>query len=420
MTQSRRVLVVFGVLVVVVGVAAVQHLGGDAGGGPHRRGETRRDVKPLPKIDPAAVHAVELSDSKSSVRLERAGPEEWKLPQAAGAPAQKRFTDDLVRALVGFGDARRVAYATTDKETFGLSPDKMGRLKLFDAKGATLLDLWVGDEDRAGQVADSGTFVREEGSSTVYSHPRRLKMHVSKTHPWQWLDKQLFPGDAKAKNETIAKVDRVELEFADLQPPAVVPSETQPAERPADPADAPRYRVVLEASEQEVPVAATNVGPAPSGVPATRPATEKKKVWRMVEPAGEIPEVFDQAAEGVVRALLFGSMQDVAGGDPTVAAYGFDRPSLEASIRFSDGTTKRLTVGAPAKPSTAPGQAAVPVRYARVDGSDRVFLFSDYALAAFRKKPSEFKKPELPAPIDATPPPIAIPEDAGGESRPAK
>lgn len=419
MNAETRLSALLGVLFCMI--IAAYFVNADPGGGSGPKNETRRDVPQLKAVDAARVFAVEMSDAKGTVRLEKTG-DEWVLPNAARAPVRKAEIDELLRLCGGLEKAEFVAYDTTLPTTYGLDPIAVRRLKLFDGTGAVLADLWVGKDDQAGGKAATewGTFVRADGATAIFSHRTRLNTKVRPGVNW-WIEKQLFPGDPKSKNALVQSADRIVLEFADV--PAAVPgnpAETQPAAPAQDPADAPRVRVVLEAKEEEVAAAApaAPVGPTPGNQPPAATGPTKKKVWRIVEPADAGIEVFDGAADGVVRAALFASMMEVVGADGANPTYALDRPSASAEIRFSDGSLKRVVVGARAAASTDPAFAGQPSRFATASGSSRVVRLPDYVAQQFRKKPADFKAPEAPKPVDVAPPPISLPED-GAATKPA-
>jgi hypothetical protein len=415
----KRLSIVLGVLFCLLIVGFFMNAGRDDAGG-DRRSAVRKDVPKLPAVDQNRVAAIELSDSGSTIRLEKAG-DEWVLPASGRAPAVKTRVEELVRTFSAFERGTHVAYSASDPSRYGFDPQQYRRLKLFDERGGALVDVLVGKEDESGgaAVGQKGTFVRAGEGSDVYTIPAGLAKAVRTNQGW-WMEKQLFPADPKSKNALVGTAERVTLEFADLPPPS--PAATQPADsRPApDPADAPRFRVVLEAKQEEVPVAEATPGPVRPGAPTpdTR-KTETKRVWRMIEPEGEVAEVFAPAVEGVVRTVLFATCVDVAGADSTVGGFGLETPSASAEVAFADGSVRKITVGSRAAPPDDPAIRMQPARYATASGSTRVFRIGDHTAQAFRRKPADFKPPEMPKPIDASPPPISVPEE-GGDTRPVK
>jgi hypothetical protein len=407
MNSLNRLYAALGVLF-CVGIAAFFV---NAGGDMPRKSSVVREAKKLPAVDPTAIAAIEMHDPKAFVRLEKQDGE-WVLPASFRAAVRKTEIDELLKLLVGFENAEHVAYDATDLSKYGLDPASVRRIALFDARGSKLIDLWVGADDRSigKSAAEWGTYVRPDGATDVYAHTKRLSARV-RANVVYWMEKMLFPDDPKAKNVFASTARRVELEFADLPAPTPTGDANAPPEAPADPADAPRVRVVLEAVDEEVATEPSTEGPTPGGAPPSAPATTTKKVWRVREPAGFTEPAFDGAVDGVVRSVLYAAMVDVAGVDASKPEYGLDKPSLSAEIRFADGSVRRVTAGARAKPSEDPALAGQPTRYATATGSTRVVRMNDYVVQQLRKKPEDFKTPEAPKPIDASEPPIALPDE---------
>jgi hypothetical protein len=416
-SATKRLSVALGVLFCLVIVGFFVNADPEAKG-KDRRSATRKDVPKLPAVDQNRIAAIELSDSGTTTRLEKSG-DEWVLPAFARAPAVKTRVEDLLKSLVGFERSTHVAYSVADPAKYRLDPQQFRRLKLFDERGTPLIDLVVGMEDPSGgaAVGERGTFVKLADKDDVFSFPKSLMQKIRSATAY-WMEKQLFPADPKAKNALIGTAERVTLEFADVPPPA--PTSTQPAtSRPEpDPPDLPRFRVVLEAKEEEVTTEEAAPGPTPSGAPTTR-KVEKRRTWRMVEPMGEVDPVYAPTVEGVIRTLVFATCVDVAGGDSTAGGYGFEMPSATAEVAFADGSTRKIVIGSKATPPEDPALKMQGARYATSTGSTRVFRLADHAVQAFRRKPVDFKQPDLGKPFDPTPPPISVPDD-GGDSRPVK
>lgn len=392
----------------------------DAGQVRDRKSAVGQNVPKLPAVDVARVAAIEISEPKSTVRLEKTDGE-WVLPASARAPVRQSEIDDLLKLCVGFENSEHRAYDAVRPADYGLDPQTIRRLKLFDANGVVLIDLWVGKDDQPGGKAATewGCYVRQDGASHIYSHAKRLSPKVRAGLGF-WMEKSLFPGDPRAKNALVPTADRITLEFADL-PPAEPVDPSKPAPPPApDRADAPRVRVVLEASDVAVAAPEPATGPTPPD-PTKPKAGEStmKRVWKIVEPADAGIEVFDGAADGVVRSILYASMMDVAGSNAESKEYGLGEPTCVAEVRFKDGGVKRITVGARATPSTEPALAGQPARYAAVTGSPRVVRMPDYMVQQFRKKPADFKAPVTPQPESAVPSPIEVPAEVP-ESKPVK
>ena len=418
MISARSVSALLGLLFCQLIVAFFVNV--DAGERRDRRGAVGQNVPKLPAVDVAKVAAVEISDPKATVRLEKTDAE-WVLPASSRAPVRPSEIEEFLKLCVGFETAEHRAYDAARPADYGFDPQTIRRVKLFDERGALLIDLWIGKDDQSGGKAATewGCYVRPDGASHIYSHAKRLSPKV-RVGLGFWMEKTLFPGDPRAKNALVPTADRITLDFADL-PPAEPVDPSKPAPPPVpDPVDAPRVRIVMEASEVVVEAPPEATGPIPPDPTKPKPgASTTKRVWKIVEPADAGIEVFEGAADGVVRSVLYASMMDVAGSDAALKEYGLDSPNCIAEVRFKDGGVKTIKIGGRATPSPEPALANQPARYATVSGSTRVVRLPDYMVQQFRKIPSDFKAPVLPEPENVGPKPIEVPQEAP-ESKPVK
>jgi hypothetical protein len=405
----RKVYVLLGVLVALGLVAWFVNYDPTGKGADRAPAVEPVDTRP-PAVDPSRVQAIEVSDPENRIRVARSG-DKWVLPEKFNAPAIDKRPTDLLKALQGLEKAHRVSRsaASARDKAFGLEPESAKRVKLFDDNNKIIADVWIGKPDMGGDrtVQLAGNFVRVEGSDAVYSHKERLQ-HLVMPQLSMWLEGRLFPLESKDLEEVVAKVERVSVEFDDV--PATPPGtpESQPDTRAAP----PRVRLVLEGKDVEpAPESApADVGPKPNTPP--KPPARKTKDWTLLEPSETDAKPYAPFVDQIVRSFMYGRADDVVGSDPTLAEYGFERPAVEVEARFSDGTIRRLRIGAKAPPPTEPTRRAGSYRFGVVDGIPRVFLVNEMSLAAYRKKPADLKQPDAGR---GAPPgvqqPIELPKD---------
>jgi hypothetical protein len=223
-----------------------------------------------------------------------------------------------------------------------------------------------------------------------------------------WLEGRIYAMEQKELDDALAKAQRVTLEFDDVP---FTPGGSAPESRSPEPVA--RVRLVLEGKDPPPAESApAPVGPTPATPPPTPQA--RQKVWTLVEPAGSGVEPYAPLVDQVIRSLLYGRADDVAGSDPTLAEYGLDHPFVEVAVSFSDGATRRIRIGNKAPAPSEPTRRGGSYRYAHVDGVPRVFLVNDYVLTAFRKKPADLAQPAstLPGARPGEAAPIELPKDA--------
>lgn len=100
------------------------------------------DAAPLLQLDVAAVEALELGHGDMTVRLERAGPDRWKIRSPQEAEADPRVVETLLRSVADARRVRIVEAGKTDRASYGLEPPACV-LALFvkDAHSPTMVRL---------------------------------------------------------------------------------------------------------------------------------------------------------------------------------------------------------------------------------------------------------------------------------------
>jgi hypothetical protein len=409
----NKVYVMLGLTVVLWGVGfAVNH--DSSGKGPDREGavDTTDSVKP-PVVDPNRVHSIEISDAENRVKVSRQG-DKWVLPEKSNAPAIETKAKELLDKLQGLEKAERVSKsaASARDKAYGLEPETAKRLKLFDENNKLIADVWVGKPDMSAErsLNVAGNFIRLEGNDSVFSHAKRIQ-HLVMPLLSMWLDGRIFPVEAKEIEDAIAKAERVTLEFDDVPFTPATPAESRAESGPA-----PRARIVLKGVDAAAPTEVTSeVGPKPAhGQQPQKPKTQKD--WTITEPALSGIKPYEPTVSSILRTLLYCRAEDIAGSDPSLAEYGFDRPFVDVEVQLSDGAVRHLRVGKPAPPPSEPSRRGGAYRYATVDGVPRVFLLNEFVLPQFRKKPEDLKAPETPKTAPGGQQPIELPKE-GTDSR---
>jgi Domain of unknown function (DUF4340) len=404
----NKVYVLLGVLVVLVVVAVVVNYDPSGRGRDRAPAVENQTAAKLPAIDQNRIHAIELSDAENRVRVARSG-ENWVLPEKFDSPAMANKVTELLQGLQGLERAERISKsaASAREKILGLEPDVAKRIKLFDENNKPIVDLWVGKIDVSGDrnLQQAGTFVRVEGQDAVYSHGKRLQ-HLVMPQLSMWLDSRVFVLDPKQLEESVAKAERVTIEFDDVPFTPGTP-DTRPDSGPAA-----RVRLVAEGKEPESrpdSEPAADIGPKAAPTPPQKPRVQRD--WTIVEPAESALKPQAAMVEDVVRGLIYVRADDVVGSDPTLKEYGLEHPFVEVEARFADGGTRRLRVGKQAPAPTEPSRKGGTYRYAHADGVSRVFLINEFVVARLRKKPDELKGPDAPrgAP-GGQPAPIELPK----------
>ncbi len=406
--MNRRTLMILSLLFVVLLVVGV--LPRFSASKAERVRNVRDDVRPPAALKAADVVEIEISDATETILLRR-GEKGWVFPAKFDAPVNSQRADELAGVFSEIDKAERVADSTRMDVQFGLDPVKAKRLRFMGAQSKVLLDLVVGTVDQAGDRSfnDAGNYLRVTGTETVWTHSKKLQ-HLVYPKASYWLDNRLFPSiEPKDVAELVGKVSKIQLEFDDLPPPGSQP-ESQPETVPTIPPD--RLRLVMTAKEEDVPVVASPSGPKVDENPSdTKPTTKKERRYQAAEPYQQAL-LHTPMVDNLARLLLFARCDDIAGTDPSLAQFGFDRPSVSIELTFADGTVRSMKVGAKAPPSDDPVRKNLVSRYASVAGDSKVFLLSDFTVAQFRKKLADLKPPEPVTPKVDGLRPIEIPDDS--------
>src|SRR5512134_4029418 len=103
----KKVYVMLGLLVVLGAVAYFVNYD-PTGKGPDRAPAiTEAETRP-PGIEPARVHAFEISDPENRTRVARSG-DRWVLPEKFNAAAMDKRANELLDGLQGLDKARQVS-----------------------------------------------------------------------------------------------------------------------------------------------------------------------------------------------------------------------------------------------------------------------------------------------------------------------
>lgn len=413
--------IILAAIAVALGVVALitnyDEVFGD--GQPVRKAATQAKKPPLPAIDKTLVHAIEIDDGKEKVRLVRSG-EKWVLPDCFDHPAQEERLTQIFAALVDLDKAEHVGSAASRHHLYEVDEGGKGkRLKLEDAGGKTIVELVIGKQDLSSgrTAANARTFVRPKDSSDVWLHGGRLT-HLLYTMKRVWLDSRLVPQDYQEINKLVETATKLVMEYDDVELAAAPTPGVPPVERTGE-----RKRLVLTCAK--VPV--EKPAESPTGPEPVKPATEEKKderKWTFVEPEdAKAIDCYLPMVDGVVRQLLGGRFEEVKGKDPSAPEFGLDKPVVEVTVSFEDGSSRALKIGAliavKEGETPTPGASA---RYGHLAGSGWVVSIPEYMSKGFQKKPDELKTPsETPAPPPGAPPgapglpggqqPIALPEE---------
>lgn len=407
----KRNLVLLLVVLALAVLAAVLRRDDLFGDGSARKGTAETSERPhLPRIAEASVQLIEVRDTLGSVSIRRSG-DAWVVVEAMDYKANPDRIKQFFEALTDL-DAAELRSSTPERQhIFETGEDKARSIKLTGENGVVLLDLLVGKlETGNGPAQNAGSYVRQRATPHTFAHKKRLQ-HLLFTAPSLWFDSRLMPSiEMKDFQKHVDEAAELVLEFDDIE------LSTQPA---AEPDTRPkrtgeRMRIALVASEVESAVPPQNDdGP----VPATQPPTAtKERRWTVKEPeSAQSFDLFEGQVDGMVRQLLGGRFESVAGRDATEERFGFAKPVLSCTLIAKDGVRRTLKIGAVVAPkegaSLMPGAQS---RYACTDESSWVYVIPEYMATMMQKRPEELKPPEqAPGGPPTGPRPIALPPEEG-------
>ena len=408
--MKRNICLLLVVLVLAV-LGAVLRWDDLFGGGNARRSNAEGAARPhLPRVAEAAVQLIEVRDTLGSVSMRRSG-DGWVVVEAMDYKANPDRIKQFFEALTDLDVAELRSSTPERQHIFETGEDKARSIKLTGENGIVLLDLLVGKLDASvGAAQNAGSFVRQRSTPHTYAHKKRLQ-HLLFTTPSLWFDSRLMPSiEMKDFQKHVDEATEMVLEFDDIEMSSQ-PS-PEPDTRPKRTGE--RLRIVLAASEVEVPAPAhVDDGPEPAAAP---PQPTQERRWTAKEPeSAQGFDLFEGQVDGMVRQLLGGRFEAVAGRDATEERFGLVKPVLSCALVTKDGTRRTLKIGAVVPPkegaSPTPGAAS---RYACTDESAWVYVIPEYMATMMQKRPEELKPPEQAPGVPPTGPrPIALPPEEG-------
>lgn len=242
-------------------------------------------------------------------------------------------------------------------------PFNMGTLGteviLKDGTDAEKVHFFVGKNSSGDFMT---TYVRKDKTDAVVLVDGYLKMVFSKPDAAGWKDRNL----SKIEKTELTKITLVrgkeQLVFESSSPEAqpVSPSEDQPTSPPqVSPAAAPEWMMT-----------------SPPNI-----ETDPKQIDRLV--------------------TIFANLQatDFAPAVTDPSEYGFDPPEIKVVLNKMDGSEITLLFG---KESNERKDQF----FAKIEGSDRVYIVPKYRMETLRKKPTEFGPAAAPA--SSPPPPVGV------------
>ena len=220
---------------------------------------------------------------------------------------------------------------------------------LKDQNDTEKVHLFVGKNSSSDFMS---TYVRKDKSDAVLLVDGYLKMVFSKPDAAGWKDR------------TLSKVEKTDLARITL---------TRGKEQ-----------LVFEPSPQESSTTAAET------TPAAEPVKAQPVEWDLIQPANV--ETDSKQIDRLVG--MFANLQatDFA---PVVAdpvEYGFDPPDIRAVLTKTDGTEITLVFGAECRERKDQF-------FAKIEGSDRVYIVPKYRMEMLRKKPAEFGPMGTPTPV---------------------
>lgn len=198
-SHLRRTLYLVGALVLLLGIDLVVHI---------RAAIPEGDVLPtIERVDPGTVTEIHLSQGDTDLKIERTGPEEWRITEPFDYPADRGLVVTLLQAV------RRSVHMDVrvdegHAEQYGLTSPEAVRVTLKDAGEGVLVDYYVGHN-----AAGGSSFVRFPDSDVVYRARVGGRQRYDRK-PGEWRNHMLlgFSGDV-VEGLSIETVD-TRLEFA--------------------------------------------------------------------------------------------------------------------------------------------------------------------------------------------------------------
>jgi|GEM_PF-6827723 hypothetical protein len=405
----KRNLVLLVVVLVLAVVGAVLRWDDLFGGGPVRRNAAEASERPrLPRISEGAVQSIEVKDTLGAVSLRRKAAD-WVVVEAMDYRANPDRMKQFFEALTDLENAEVRSSNPERQHLFETNDEKARSIKLVGENGVVLLDLLVGKLDTSSSGAqNAGSFVRLRNTPHTFAHRRRLQ-HLLFTTPSLWFDSRLVPAiEMKDFQKHVDETAEFHLEFDDVELSTQPPS--TPDTRPARTGE--RMRVILVADEVESASSGNNDdGPVPAN---PTPAGGKERRWSVREPEEAASfDLFEGLVDGMVRQLLGGRFESVAGRDVADPKFGLDKPVLVCTTVAKDGTRRSLKIGAAVAPQEgATSNPGAQSRYACTDEGAWVYVVPEYMASMLQKRPCELKPPEQAAnPQPTGPAPIALPSE---------
>ncbi|MBK8166761.1 MAG: DUF4340 domain-containing protein [bacterium] len=339
---TRRTLAILAVVVVVlVGISAVQKLG-------HRRATSRAASSVLVEgtYTAESVGRLELGrGAETRAVVLASGPDGWRVETAWSARASRERIDALLSAL---GDLHG-EYRSDSRDVlgdYGLDDEAAVTIRAFGRDGQPLFGLDVGGRPQGG----AGNFVRRPGADEVYLTTAGILAQLG-IYGEPTLPSSRHFLDLQAVKEERVAVDAIRLREA---------------------TGTREYRKVFSppAAADSASVAAVRNTWEWQAAPGTRgPTPAKTKV------------------DAVLGSLVSVRAADL--GDPAApaSAYGLDAPLREATLVMADGREVVLEFGAdrPAE-GDKPGGT-----WLRVRGDPSIWVATEYTMKNVFKSADELK-----------------------------
>ncbi len=264
------------------------------------------------------------------------------------------------RQLISNNPGKHMSFeVNAPQETQATDPDgsskpfTMGTLGtevvLKDQNDSEKVHLFVGKNSSSDFMS---TYVRKDKSDAVLLVDGYLKMVFSKPDAAGWKDR------------TLSRIDKTDL-----------------------------ARITLtRGKEQLVFEPATIASPTADSeaTPAAEPVKAQASEWKLIQP-GDV-ETDSKQIDRLVGMFTNLQATDFAPAVANPAEYGFEPPEIRAVLTKTDGSDLALVFGAESKERKDQF-------FAKIEGSDRVYIVPKYRLEMMRKKPAEFGPTGTPTPV---------------------